>query len=82
MAAVPVLAVYKAILATHHCVLTSEQRALGDSMVRREFRSHRGINDETQSRVFLKSWIEYLKHLQSAKSLPPNRTPLNSLTRN
>eukprot|EP00760_Papus_ankaliazontas_P000860 PhM_4_TR10284/c0_g2_i1/m.57118 len=61
-----VRSMYRAILVTHRRVLNDSQRALGDRVVKEEFRKHMAV-DEAKAQAFLSSWIPYLEALHKGR---------------
>mmetsp|Transcript_24498 Transcript_24498/g.38208 ORF Transcript_24498/g.38208 Transcript_24498/m.38208 type:complete len:129 (-) Transcript_24498:69-455(-) len=64
-----VLLLYRNILRIHQRYLSPSQRALGDPMVKKEFRLHKNT-DQNQAKEFVKSWVDYVEAIQSRTQLP------------
>lgn len=62
----PPLPLYRRILRAHR-LLPPQQRALGDSYVKNEFRLHRNIDNPAQIIGFLSSWQKYLEAILGDK---------------
>ncbi|KAI6249934.1 Succinate dehydrogenase assembly factor 3, mitochondrial [Erysiphe necator] len=64
MALLPPIPLYRRILRTHRKHLPKQMRLLGDEYVKKEFRSHKNIENPIHIIGFLKEWQMYAQKLE------------------